>query len=217
MSSTSHAVIAEIPKIKTPKPAWATAFPSWAPGADTSRPIFKPRLHTPVLAAKSAIAPAIIHTPSVIPIGARILEPVCSDHASAPSAKARTSAPHIRLKDCSIDPRFQGSSAPIGSRAARRTTNGVKAKSKNGGPTETTFPKTISAARGQNVPTKTTNTDTTSNALFMIRADSRLTKPKAPFGTSNAERYAKSANPPPENAKRIASMNTPRAGSLANA
>ena len=123
----------------------------------------------------------------------------------------------MRLKDLSIDPRFQGSNAPIGSKAASKTKNGVKAKSKNGGPTDTTFPKTISAARGQNVPTKTTNADTTSNALFIISADSRLTKPKAPFGTSIAERYAKSANPPPENAKRIARMNTPRAGSLANA
>jgi hypothetical protein len=67
---------------------------------------------------------------------------------------------------------------------------GVKAMSKNGGPTDSLRSQIISATRGQMVPTKTTKVATARSTLLARSALSRLTMPKTPFASIALARAA---------------------------
>jgi hypothetical protein len=67
---------------------------------------------------------------------------------------------------------------------------GVKAASKKGAPTDRVRPRSISATRGQIVPTKTTRAATDSRTLLTTRPASRLTRPKTPLASIAEARAA---------------------------
>ena len=68
--------------------------------------------------------------------------------------------------------------------------NGVKARLKNGAPTETLRPVTTSAISGHIVPKKTTKVATTRRRLLRTRPLSRLTVAKAEVERSIGARQA---------------------------
>ena len=124
------------------------------------------------------------------PIGASIERPVCSAQASAPSATESASTPQSGCIARSRLPRFHGRAAKSGRIAASATMNGVKARSKNGGPTETLRPVTTSATSGHIVPKKTTKVATTRRRLLRTRPLSRLIVAKAVVERSIGARQA---------------------------
>ena len=68
--------------------------------------------------------------------------------------------------------------------------NGVKTRSKNGGPTETLRPVSTSATSGQMVPKNTTSVATTSRRLLSTSPLSRLTVEKTVAERSVGARQA---------------------------
>ena len=113
--------------------------------------------------------------------------------------------------------RFHGIIAPTGRIAPSTTMKGVKAMSKNGGPTESLRSNSISATRGQIVPMKTTKQETASRILFITSALSRLARLNTPLASIALARAANRVSAPPMKKPRIIRMNTPRSGSLAKA
>jgi hypothetical protein len=73
---------------------------------------------------------------------------------------------------------------------ASATMKGVKAMSKNGGPTDSLRSQIISATSGQIVPTKTTKVATARSTLLATSALSRLTTPKTPLASIAPARAA---------------------------
>ena len=155
-------------------------------------------------------------TPRPSPTGPIKERPVCMAQASPTQAK-HTSATGQSRVICALRARFHGRVEPIGNITAKATIKGVKARSKNGGPTESLRSINNSATKGQTVPTKTTKQLMASSKLLAIRALSRLTGAKTPLLSIALARSAKSINAPPKNTAKIIKMNTPRSGSLAKA
>ena len=151
MSSIAQAVIAATPKIVTPKPgmrqrlAPVGARQVRAPGAASRRAPPRPRRH-----AAGDLGERAEHQPG----GERDADR--REHRAAglqrPDERAerhreREHAPERLASRGARPPRFQGRAAKSGRIAASATMNGVKARSKNGGPTETLRPVSTSATQ----------------------------------------------------------------------
>ena len=114
-------------------------------------------------------------------------------------------------------PRFHGTIAPIGRIKPKAIINGVKAKLKNGAPTDNLRSKNNSATSGQIVPTKTTKELTAKRMLFITNALSRLTNEKTPLLSNSDARTENRVSAPPIKTPKMIRIKTPRSGSLANA
>ena len=187
MSSICQASIAAIPNVVIPMPAWATALPQSARGSPLRRAIL---LALPALCQISNAAPKTSHAPRITPIGPKAEPPVWIANANAPKA---TDTTKTGINDTVMRfslARFHDISAPTGKITAKATMNGVKAASKNGGPTLSLRSKNISATRGQMVPIKTTKHATASKILLATNALSRLTTEKTPLASIRSARRA---------------------------
>ena len=145
---------------------------------------------SPVRPNISFTAPKTTQAPKAAPTGPNAERPVCSAKTKAPTAIAKTNAPQSWPKLRPSLPRFHARMDPKGKTKAKSTIKGEKAASKNGAPTYNLRCQSISATKGQIVPTNTTKQLTASKRLFKTKAVSRLTSPKTPFDSSVEARAA---------------------------
>src|SRR5581483_6872465 len=111
----------------------------------------------------------------------------------------------------------QASNGPNGTAIRSGTNSGANVRLKNGAPTEILSPVITSSTNGYSVPTSTVAQAVVRNRLFSTNAPSREIGANRPPCDNDDARHANSIRLPPMKVARIARMNTPRVGSVANA
>ena len=128
----------------------------------------------PVRLIRSIPAPATIQTPSRMPIGASAVFSLWMAHPSAASASASSPAGAIARRLRASFARFHGRLDPIGSKMPSATKNGVTARLKNGGPTESFRSKEQLCHQRPDGADENHKASHRQKMLFRTSADSRL-------------------------------------------